>query len=147
MTRVLFLCTGNSARSILAEYLLRHLAPDRFETASAGSHPKGSVHPMALRVLAESYGIDAGGATSKPMSAVLDRTFDLIVTVCDHARDHCPVWPSSGRREHWGLEDPAAVEGDEKAQRAAFEATAAQLMQRFRAWIAAPEAQGVSGQK
>ncbi|MFL6291469.1 MAG: arsenate reductase ArsC, partial [Thermoanaerobaculia bacterium] len=90
--KVLFLCTGNSARSILAEYLLRRFDP-RFETYSAGSHPRGEVHPLALRVLREVYGIDAGDARSKSWEELRDVGFDHVITVCANARQSCPIWP------------------------------------------------------
>lgn len=128
-TSVLFLCTGNSARSILAEFLLRDLAGDRFATASAGSHPKGSVHPLALAVLRENYGLDPAAARSKSWDELRDQHFDLVVTLCGDAEQVCPTWPGSPRREHWGLPDPAAVE-DPAAARAAFEATAQSIVAR-----------------
>jgi arsenate reductase (thioredoxin) len=136
--RVLVLCTGNSARSILGEYLLRHLNPARFETASAGADPKGSVHPMALAVLRESYGIEASDAWSKRTDQLTGGDFDLVLTVCDHARDACPIWPGASAVVHWGLSDPAAVEGPESAVREAFEAVAAELDRRFRRLVTLP---------
>ena len=133
-SKVLFLCTGNSARSILAEYLLRHLDA-RFETFSAGSHPRGEVHPLALRVLRETYGIDAGDARSKSWEELRGIDFDYVVTVCDNARESCPVWPGQPAVEHWGLDDPAAVEGTEEGKLRAFQETALLLerrLERFR---------------
>jgi|CXWL01.1.fsa_nt_gi arsenate reductase len=129
--RVLILCTGNSARSILGEYLLRGLDPDRFDTASAGAQPKGTVHPVALAVLADRYGLDASDAWSKRIDQ-LDGDFDLVLTVCDHARDACPIWPGTSAVVHWGLPDPAAVDGSEADIRTAFESVAAELDRRFR---------------
>jgi protein-tyrosine-phosphatase len=131
--KVLFLCTGNSARSILAEYLLRSLDPERFATRSAGSHPRGEVHPLALRVLRERYGIDAREARSKSWEELRQIPFDLVITVCDQARESCPLWPV-GRPTtlHWGMEDPAAVEGGEPERLAAFEHTASLLAARLR---------------
>ena len=130
MPKVLFLCTGNSARSILAEYLLRSMDP-RFETHSAGSHPKGEVHPLALRVLREVYGIDAGDARSKSWEELRDVDFDHVITVCDNARQSCPIWPGKAVMSHWGLEDPAAVEGTEEEKLRAFEETARLLRERL----------------
>jgi arsenate reductase (thioredoxin) len=131
-TSVLFLCTGNSARSILAEFLLRHLGGSRFEVASAGSHPKGEVHPLALAVLRESFGIESTGARSKSWDELLDRRFDVVITLCGDAEQACPVWPGSPRREHWGLPDPAAIDvrTSPGAARAAFEATAGEILAR-----------------
>ena len=121
--RVLFLCTGNSARSLMAEAILSHLGAGRYPAYSAGSHPTGSPHPMALRILSE-QGHPANGLRSKSWDefAVVDAPdLDLIVTVCDNARDEsCPVWPGGPMAVHWGVEDPAAVTGDEVAQHEAF---------------------------
>ena len=130
--KVLFLCTGNSARSILAEYLLRRLDP-HFETYSAGSHPKGEVHPLALQVLRETYGIDASEARSKSWEELRDVGFDHVITVCDNARQSCPIWPGKAVMSHWDLEDPAAVEGTEEEKLRAFEETARLLRERLEA--------------
>lgn len=130
MPRVLFLCTGNSARSILAEYLLRRLSP-RFETYSAGSNPKGQVHPLALRVLHEVYKIDAGDARSKSWEELRDVGFDYVITVCDNARESCPIWPGQPIVAHWGMDDPAAVEGTEEERLRAFRETARVLHRRL----------------
>lgn len=136
--KVLFLCTGNSARSILAEHLLRELAPERFEVHSAGSEPTGTVHPMALRVLHEVYGIDAATARSKSIDEIQRIPFDLVITVCDHARDACPAWLGAGRQAHWGLRDPAAVEGTEEERLEAFRRTASRLYRRLQRLASLP---------
>ncbi len=146
--KVLFLCTGNSARSILGEYLLRHRGSERFETRSAGARPTGRVHPLALRVLAEGYGIDASGARSESWEVYRDAGSDLVLTVCDHARDTCPVFSNSavrrsgghrdaGRRSgdpaiqaHWGSVDPAAFEGPEAEALELFRQVARQIDRR-----------------
>jgi len=128
--KVLFLCTGNSARSILAEYLLRK-DDGRFETFSAGSHPKGQVHPLALRVLREVYQIDASDARSKSWEELRNVDFDFVITVCDNARESCPVFPGHPVTAHWGLPDPAAVEGTPGEQYAAFEEAARVLHRRI----------------
>ncbi|MEX6724666.1 arsenate reductase ArsC [Parapedomonas caeni] len=118
---VLFLCTGNSARSILGEALLNSMGAGRFRAWSAGSQPKGQVHPMALDVLREA-GLPVDGLRSKSWDAVAGPdapVFDFIFTVCDNAAgETCPVWPGHPMTAHWGIEDPAAVEGD--GQRQAF---------------------------
>lgn len=132
---VLILCTGNSARSVLGEYLLRYLSDGEVVTASAGSQPTGRVHPLALEVLSQDYGIDARDATSKGLDAVADRDFDLVLTVCDHARDRCPIWLAKGQKAHWGLPDPAGIVGDRETQRQAFERTAEILSARFQRWL------------
>ena len=118
---VLFLCTGNSARSILAEALLNRAGAGRFHAFSAGSQPKGEPHPMALSVLAE-HGFPLDGLRSKSWTefAAADAPpMDLIITVCDNAAgETCPMWPGRPTSAHWGIEDPAAIEGE--GQRQAF---------------------------
>lgn len=111
--RVLFLCTGNSARSILAEYLLRRLASDRFDVFSAGSHPKPAPHPLALRVLNEHYRLDTTTALSKSWEEFADVRFDFVITLCDSAKERCPVFPGQPIFAHWGSPDPADAGGDE----------------------------------
>lgn len=113
--RVLFLCTGNSARSIFAEYLLRRLASERFEVFSAGSHPHPAPHPLALRVLNEHYQIDTSTARSKSWEEFADVRFDFVITLCDRAKERCPVFPGQPIFAHWGSPDPAAAPGDEAA--------------------------------
>jgi len=121
---VLFLCTGNSARSVLAESALNRLGAGRFRGYSAGSHPTGRVHPMTLRCL-EARGHPTAGLRSKGFEA-FDAPgapeLDLVITVCDGARgEACPVWPGQPVRAHWGLPDPAAFEGSESETRAVFD--------------------------
>ncbi|HVP45074.1 MAG TPA: arsenate reductase ArsC [Bryobacteraceae bacterium] len=116
--RVLILCTGNSARSQMAEGLLRHDAGNRFEVFSAGTKPT-HVRPEAIAVMQE-LGIDISGHRSKSVDEFAGQHFDYVVTVCDHARDSCPVFPAATTRIHWSFEDPAAVEGSEERRLAAF---------------------------
>jgi arsenate reductase len=140
---VLFLCTGNSARSILAESLLNHWGSGRFQAFSAGSFPKGAVHPIALRLLRD-LDLPTEGLRSKswdtfaaPGAAVMDFVF----TVCDQAAGEiCPVWPGQPVTAHWGLPDPAAAEG-EVAQWQAFRATLRALEHRIKILVALPIAQ------
>jgi arsenate reductase len=129
--KVLFLCTGNSARSIMGEYLMRQLAGDRFETFSAGSRPAGRVHPLALEVLRDYYGIDASGARSKSWDELRGRHFDFVITVCDQARESCPFWPGQPVLAHWGTDDPAAYAGPPKGQLAAFRRAATEIHRRI----------------
>ena len=116
--RVLFVCTGNSARSIMAEALLRHHGGGRFEVSSAGTEPRG-VNPLTLRVLEEA-GIDATGARSKSVTEYLGATFDYVVTVCDEARQACPAFPGVHESLHWGYEDPSEAAGTEEERLAVF---------------------------
>ncbi|MBC7522809.1 MAG: arsenate reductase ArsC [Sandarakinorhabdus sp.] len=136
---VLFLCTGNSARSILGEMLLNHRGAGRFRAWSAGSQPKGKVHPMALEVLAD-LGVPTPRARSKnwdEFAAPDAPVFDFITTVCDNAAgETCPIWPGHPMTAHWGLEDPADVTG--AGQKPAFEAAARQLGNRIDLLLAMP---------
>ncbi len=116
--RVLFVCTGNSARSIMAEASLRRRGGDRFEVFSAGTDPRG-VNPLTLRVL-DDAGIDASGARSKSVTEFLGQPFDYVITVCDQAREACPVFPGAHESLHWGYEDPAAAKGTEEERLAVF---------------------------
>lgn len=136
---VLFLCTGNSARSILAEAILNREGADHFRAFSAGSYPKGEVHPAAINLLSElSYPTE--GLRSKSwdeFAAENAPPLDFIFTVCDNAAGEvCPIWPGKPVTAHWGIEDPAAVEGD--GQRAAFENAYQALQRRIRLFLALP---------
>jgi arsenate reductase len=131
--RVLFVCTGNSARSQLAEALLTQFAGPDFEVYSAGTEPK-VVNPFAVEALAK-LGIDWSRATSKSVDQFVGQSFDYVITVCDRARQSCPVFPGKYNSLHWGLEDPAEVEGTDDEKRAAFGRTAMELTQRLRPFI------------
>ncbi len=137
--KVLFLCTGNSARSVIAEYLLRHKGRGRFEVSSAGSHPAGRVNPLALWVLKKHYLIDASDARSKSWDEYRAIKFDFVITVCDNARESCPVWPGQPVIAHWGSPDPAAVEGPEEVRQLAFVNVASQIARRIDLFCALPE--------
>src|SRR3984893_11767981 len=138
---VLFLCTGNSARSILAEILLDHWAAGRFKGYSAGSFPKGAVHPLTVD-LPERLRLPTGGLRSKswdefarPGAPVMDFVF----TVCEQAAGaFCPVWPGNPATAHWGVPDPAAVEGTEEQRRRAFRAACTHLEARIKLFVALP---------
>ena len=121
MLNVLFLCTGNSARSILGEAILNHDGEGRFRAFSAGSNPTGTVNPWAIHTL-ETLGYPAEGYRSKSWSEFVEGPeFDLIFTVCDSAAaETCPVWPGRPNSAHWGIPDPAAVEGSDAVKAAAF---------------------------
>jgi arsenate reductase len=108
--RILFLCTGNAARSQMAEGVMRAFHGDVVDVVSAGSRPAGWVHPLAISALAE-IGIDIRDAQSKSADQFLDQTFDIVVTVCDSAAQDCPLWPGAKRIDHWPIEDPTWGEG------------------------------------
>jgi arsenate reductase len=116
--RILILCTGNSARSQMAEALLRHEAGGRFEVFSAGTRPS-RVRPEAIAVMAE-IGLDISGHRSKSVDEFVGLDFDFVITVCDNAKETCPVFPAAVTRLHWPFEDPAAVEGSEEVRKASF---------------------------
>jgi ArsR family transcriptional regulator, arsenate/arsenite/antimonite-responsive transcriptional repressor / arsenate reductase (thioredoxin) len=134
--RILFLCTGNSARSQMAEALLRHMTHGRAEVFSAGTEPKSAIHPAAKAVLEEKFGIDTSGLQPKHLSRFEGQAFDYVITVCDRAAESCPVMPGDPERIHWSFPDPAALKPDE--QRKAFEKVAAELAGRMRIWMALP---------
>ncbi len=131
--RVLFVCTGNSARSQIAEALLRDFGGADFEVLSAGTEPKG-VNPYAVRVLAE-IDVDWSGARSKSVTEFLGRPFDYVVTVCDRVRQTCPVFPGNHNTLHWGLDDPAEVEGTDERKLDAFRRTRNEVAARLRPFV------------
>jgi arsenate reductase (thioredoxin) len=137
---ILFLCTGNSARSILAEALLNRAGAGRFRAFSAGSFPKGEPHPAALELLAE-QGLETDGLRSKSwdeFAAEGAAEMDMIITVCDNAAgETCPVWPGHPATAHWGIEDPAAVEG--AAQKQAFLNALTYLQRRISLLLSLPD--------
>jgi arsenate reductase len=127
--RILILCTGNSARSQMAEGLLRSMAPETFEVESAGTAPS-SVRPEAIAVMNE-IGIDISGHRSKSVDEFVDEHFDYIITVCDNAKETCPVFPGNAVRIHWSFDDPAAVVGDEDVRQAEFRLIRDQIRSRL----------------
>ena len=137
--RVLFVCTGNSARSVMAEALLRRHGGDAFEVYSAGTEPRG-VNPLTLRVLAEA-GIDATGARSKSVDEFRGQRFDYVITVCDQARQSCPVFPGVHESLHWGYEDPAEAIGTEGERLAVFRRVFVQLSERIATFAAIAQRQ------
>lgn len=128
--RVLFLCTHNSARSQMAEGLLRHLAGDRFEVMSAGTEAT-SVRPEATRAMAE-LGVDISGQSSKALERYLGETFDYVVTVCDDANETCPVFPGAKNRLHWSFRDPSRAEGSEEERLGVFRTVRDEIQDRIR---------------
>ena len=141
--RVLFVCTHNSARSQIAEALLQRDGGLAFEAFSAGTEVT-RVNPFAVRVLADE-GIDWSGARSKSVRDFLGQPFDYVITVCDDAREACPVFPGAKRTIHWSLDDPSAVEGSDEQKLGAFERTRAEVVRRLRPFI--EEAQREAGAK
>ncbi len=139
--KVLFICTGNSARSVLAEALMNHLGGDRFQAFSAGSHPTGVVNPLALQTL-QALHIPIDGLRSKSWDEFAQADvahLDFVFTVCDKAAGElCPLWPGQPMTAHWGVEDPAAVDGSEAAKLRAFMATAVILKRRIDLMLALP---------
>ena len=137
--KVLILCTGNSARSVLGEYLLRAKGRGRFEVFSAGSHPTGRVNPLAVRTLREKYNLDASDARSKSWDEFKGVKFDFVITVCDHAKESCPVWPGQPMVAHWGSPDPAGAEGTEDEKYRCFVNVASQIARRVDLFCAFPD--------
>ena len=133
--RILFLCTGNAARSQMAEGLAREFHGDVLDVVSAGSRPAGWVHPLAVQALAE-IGIDASGQTSKSADQFLDQPFDVVVTVCDSAAQDCPMWPGAKRIEHWPIEDPSFGPDDPKTRFQRFVETRDELERRIEELVA-----------
>ena len=133
--RVLVVCTHNSARSQMAEALLRRIGGERFEVYSAGTEAT-RVHPLAVRAMAD-VGIDISDARSKHLDEFIADRFDYVITVCDRARETCPVFPGEPQRIHWSFPDPAAVEGTEEERLRAFRRVRDELTQRLRVWITA----------
>ena len=130
--KVLFVCTGNSARSQMAEAILRKLAGDRYDVSSAGANPKG-LHPSTIEVMDE-FGIDVRHQKSKGLDQFLDQQFDYIITVCDRAKQNCPLFPGA-EPIHWGFDDPAEINGEE--QLAAFRHVRDEIVQRIRLFVSA----------
>jgi arsenate reductase (thioredoxin) len=140
--RVLFVCTGNSARSIMAEALLRQHGGDRFEVHSAGTEPRG-INPLTLQVLSDA-GIDASWARSKSVAEYLGQRFDFVITVCDQARQVCPVFPGVHESLHWGYEDPAEATGTDEERLAVFRRVFIQMSERIRQFAAFAQRQRAS---
>ena len=135
---ILFLCTGNSARSIFGEFLMRKLSRGAFRTQSAGSFPRGEVHPLTLKVLRDFYKVDVSSARSKSVEEFRDRPFDYVITVCDKARENCPVWPDTTVVAHWSSPDPAALEGTDEEKLVYFQKVAGQIQRRIELMLCLP---------
>jgi arsenate reductase len=131
--RVIFVCTANSARSQMAEAILRREGGDRFDVVSAGVNPS-TVNPLTIRALAKA-GIDISGARSKQVDEFLGQPFDYVITVCDRAREACPYFPGGRETLHWGFDDPAEAEGTEAQRLAVFERVMGEVAGRIRTFI------------
>jgi arsenate reductase len=131
--RVLILCTGNSARSQMAEGLLRHSGGEKFEVASAGIDPS-FVRPEAIEAMRE-IGIDISSHRSKSIDEFREQPFDYVITVCDNANQQCPMFPGASQRIHWSIKDPAAIEGDNKTRLDAFRQARDELQQRLNDFV------------
>ncbi len=134
--RILVVCTGNSARSQMAEGLFRHYLGDRYDVQSAGTRP-AQVRPEAIAVMRE-VGIDIAGQRSKSIDEFLGQEFRYVITVCDNAKESCPVFPAKTERIHWSFEDPAATQGSEEERKAAFRRIRDQIGDRIRTFIRTP---------
>ena len=136
--KILFLCTGNSARSIIGEFLIKRLGDNRFESYSAGADPTGVVNPLALKVLTELYHIDASEARSKSWDEYKDIKFDFVITVCDNARESCPFWPGQPIVAHWSVPDPALATGTDAEKFHEFRKAALLLQRRIELFCSLP---------
>ncbi len=130
--RVLFLCTHNSARSQMAEGLLRHIGAGCFDVSSAGTEAT-EVRPLAIRAMSE-IGIDISGARSKTLDDYLGQHFDYVITVCDQANESCPIFPGAPERIHWSFVDPSKAEGSAEEQLRVFRKVRAEILDELRAW-------------
>jgi arsenate reductase len=140
--RVLVLCSGNSARSQMAEGLFRHLGGGRVAVSSAGSDPEAAVHPLAVQAMAE-IGVDISAHRPRPLTAFAGQPFDAVIAVCARAARSCPLFPGPAVRFDWFYDDPAAVQGSQETQLAAFRAVRDALYDRIVAWLAvSPDARG-----
>jgi protein-tyrosine-phosphatase len=135
--RLLFVCTGNSARSQMAEALVNHLSRGRFKAQSAGSHPAARVNPYAIETL-RSYGIPWAGNAPRGLDGLEQERWDFVITVCDRAKESCPVFPGQPVLAHWGMPDPAEVAGDDAAKRAAFKDAYLVIRRRIELLLALP---------
>ena len=131
--RVLFLCTHNSARSQMAEALLRHIGGERFEVLSAGTEVT-RVHPLAVAAMAD-VGLDISDARSKHLNEYVGDDFDYVITVCDAANESCPIFPGDPQRIHWSFSDPSAVEGSDEDRARAFAKVRDEITHRLRTWV------------
>lgn len=136
--RVLFVCTGNSARSQIAEALLRHFSHGAIHVASAGSEPKPEIHPQAIAAVKKLYGLGMEKQRPKSFTEAGDEPYAYVITLCDRAAEHCPVFPGAPERIHWGYPDPAAGASSPEETQRAFERTTKDIAARLRTWLSLP---------
>ena len=132
--RVLILCTGNSCRSQMAEALWESLGKGEWQSESAGSKPSGYVHPLAIEAM-EELGVDISANSSKSLDQFRDEPFDLVVTVCDNAKESCPVFPGAAKTLHWPFDDPADATGSDEEKMAVFRRVRDEIKQRIQAYL------------
>lgn len=135
MKRILFLCTGNSCRSQMAQAIMNRLGKGRFEAFSAGSKPAGYVHPVAIKTL-EDAKLSTDGLRSKSWAEYEGQPFDFVITVCDRAKESCPVWPGQPITAHWGFEDPAEATGSEEQKQRVFRKVFTEIQTRINLFLA-----------
>jgi len=124
--KILFICTGNSARSVMAEVLVNELSEGRYVAFSAGANPSGTINPLTIETLKKNKH-NTDGLRSKPIDEFVTQKIDIVITVCDHAREWCPVWPKKTKVLHWGFEDPADFEGGEEEKAIFFNSVYLQI--------------------
>ena len=139
--RVLFLCTGNSARSQMAEAILRHLGKGGIDVESAGTLPQPEIHPLARNAVKRLFGLDMADQYPKTLDRFLGQHFEYVITVCDRAAESCPIFPGNPERIHWSFSDPAAAAGSEEEKQAVFDRTAQEIATRLRLWLSLPALQ------
>ncbi len=137
MKKVLFLCTGNSCRSQMAEVIMNRLGKGRFEALSAGSKPAGYVHPLAIQTMQDAKMV-TDGLRSKSWEEYQGQPFDFVITVCDRAKESCPVWPGQPITAHWGFEDPADVTGTDEQKKRIFRKIFSEIQTRIALFLALP---------
>ena len=137
MKRILFLCTGNSCRSQMAQVIMNRLGKGRLDAFSAGSTPAGCVHPLAIKTL-EDAKLSTEGLRSKSWEEYQGKSFDFVITVCDRARESCPVWPGQPITAHWGFEDPAAATGTDEQKERIFRKVFTEIQTRISLFLALP---------
>lgn len=136
------LCTGNSARSQMAETMFRHLSRGAIEVVSAGSTPQPEIHPLARQAVRRLLGLEMDDQHPKSVDRFITQRFDYVITVCDRAAEACPVFPGAPERVHWSLEDPAATGGTPEERQRAFDRIAEKLHTRIRDWLSLTEVNG-----